>query len=180
MADIAFIATGSFTDSHIQEHLFLTEQNNKRLTIIQIVIIVYNSKWRKIKKFDRAFDQLGQFLTSLKLKIYIYHTKRFIHSYLLYFFQPLPPFGTGGGGVQIMFQQVFFHTKNLVFRIFKSLLWFKSLAVIAVEVYKFHVLIEIKNTLQWNYNVMLQNYNVIVSNYWNKFYWHFWAKWILM
>ena len=69
MADIAFIATGSFTDSHIQEHLFLTEHINKRLTIIQIFIIVYNPKLRKIKKFDRAFDQFDQFLTNLKLKI---------------------------------------------------------------------------------------------------------------
>ena len=36
------LATGSFTDSHFQEHLFLTEHINKRLIIIQIVIIVYN------------------------------------------------------------------------------------------------------------------------------------------
>ena len=36
------IATGSFTDNHFHEHLFLTEHINKRQTLIQIVIIVYN------------------------------------------------------------------------------------------------------------------------------------------
>ena len=36
------LATGSFTESHFQDHLFLTEHINKRLIIIQIVIIVYN------------------------------------------------------------------------------------------------------------------------------------------
>ena len=40
---------------------FLTEHINRRLTIIQIVIIVYNSKQRKRKKFNKAFDQLDQF-----------------------------------------------------------------------------------------------------------------------
>ena len=45
---------------------FLTEHINKILTIIQIAVIVYNSKRRKTKKFDRAFDQL---LTNLKRKI---------------------------------------------------------------------------------------------------------------
>ena len=43
----------------------------------------YNSKWRKIKKFNKAFDQLDQFLTNLKLKIQIHHIKIFIHSKLL-------------------------------------------------------------------------------------------------
>ena len=48
---------------------FLTEHINRRLTIIQIVIIVYNSQRRKTKKFHKAFDQLDQFLTNLKLSI---------------------------------------------------------------------------------------------------------------
>ena len=48
---------------------FLTEHINRRLTIIQIVIIAYNSKQRKRKKFNKAFDQLDQFLNNLKLKI---------------------------------------------------------------------------------------------------------------
>ena len=50
------------------------------MTIIQIVIIVYNSKRRKIKKLNKAFDQPDQFLTNLKLKIQIHHIKKFIHS----------------------------------------------------------------------------------------------------
>ena len=48
---------------------FLTEHINRRLTIIQIVIIVYNSKRRKRKKLNKAFDQLNQFLNNLKVKI---------------------------------------------------------------------------------------------------------------
>ena len=63
----------------LQLHLFM----NRRLTIIQIVIIVYNSKRRKTKKFNKAFDELDQFVTNLKLKIQIHHIKKFIHSKLL-------------------------------------------------------------------------------------------------
>ena len=63
----------------LQLHLFM----NRRLTIIQIVIFLYKSKRRKTKKFNKAFDELDQFLTNLKLKIQIHYIKKFIHSKLL-------------------------------------------------------------------------------------------------
>ena len=56
---------------------FLTEHINRRLTIIQIVIIVYNSKRRKRKKLNKAFDQLDQFLNNLKLKTNTPHKKNY-------------------------------------------------------------------------------------------------------
>ena len=37
--------------------------------MIIIVIIAYYLKRRKTKKFNRAFDQIDQFLTYLKLKV---------------------------------------------------------------------------------------------------------------
>ena len=58
---------------------FFTENINKKVTIIQIVIviIVYNSKRRKPKKFNRAFEQFEIENINIPPKI---HSN---HSYLL-------------------------------------------------------------------------------------------------
>ena len=70
------LPSGSFTDSHFQEHLFLTE-NIKKLTIIRIVItaiIVYNTKQRKTKKLNRAFDQCESQKSNINIPQKIIHT----------------------------------------------------------------------------------------------------------
>ena len=74
-------AADCFIDSHFQEHFFLTKHIHKKLTIIQITVTVYNSKQRKTKKFNRAFDEFDQFWPIWNLQ-YKYTTKKlFINTY---------------------------------------------------------------------------------------------------
>ena len=83
LAAIAFISYWQLCRQLFSRTPFLKEHINKRLTIIQIVKIVYNSKQRKTKKFNRAFDQYQDCFFDLKLKIQIHHIKALIHSRLL-------------------------------------------------------------------------------------------------
>ena len=59
--------------------MFSTEHINKRLSFSVFIIL----KWRKTKKFNRAFNQYQDYFFDLKLKIQMHHIKFFIYSRLL-------------------------------------------------------------------------------------------------
>ena len=80
LAAITFISCWQLYRQPFSRGTFLTENINKKVTIIQIIaifIIVYNSKQRKPKKFNRAFDQFEIENINIPPKI---HSN---HSYLL-------------------------------------------------------------------------------------------------
>ena len=79
LAAITFISCWQLYRQAFSRGPFLTENINKKVTIIQIVIaiIVYNSKRRKPKKFNRAFEQFEIENINISPKI---HSN---HSYLL-------------------------------------------------------------------------------------------------